>query len=196
MDDPVANTVAPAPSALFAKFLDRVYGVLFAPKATLSQLQETPAVTEGAAIVLALNVLEALATEGSPVFKIALGLLGWVGLCGLWRGMAWVFQKDVSLATLLTLTAFGSLPWLLVGPAQNFPPPFSAVALLGGLVLVPRPPKPGDRPGVAVDPLPAVAVVALGTGGPGRHDRPVGGSESERSPNFELDLKTRNGDIP
>ncbi|MFQ3678992.1 MAG: hypothetical protein SNJ60_00560, partial [Pseudanabaenaceae cyanobacterium] len=33
--------------------------------------------------------------------------------------------------TLLTLTAFASLPWLFVGPAQNFPPPLSALALLG-----------------------------------------------------------------
>ncbi len=111
-------------------FLDRVYGVLFLPKATLAQLQTTPAVAQGAAIVVALNAFEALATEVSPVIKVPLGLVGWLGLCGLGRGLAWVFQKEVPLKTLLTLTAFASLPWLLVGPAQNFPPPLSALALL------------------------------------------------------------------
>jgi len=127
----VEDTAPNPPSPRLDTFLDRVYGALFLPKATLVQLQATPAVAQGAAIVVALNGLEAVATESSPVLKIILGLGGWLGLCGLGRGIAWVLQKEVSLKTLLTLTAFASLPWLLVGPAQNFPPPFSPLALLG-----------------------------------------------------------------
>ncbi|MGQ9864754.1 MAG: YIP1 family protein [Pseudanabaenaceae cyanobacterium] len=127
----VEDTAPRPPASQLDTFLDRVYGVLFLPKATLAQLSETPAVAQGAFLVVALNGLEAIATDSSPVLKILFGLGGWLALCGLAWGLAWVLQKEVSLATLLTLTAFASLPWLLVAPAQNFPPPLSSLALFG-----------------------------------------------------------------
>lgn len=103
--------------------LDAVYGTWFAPDTTLRSLKGRPLIWQAGLVVVILNVADwgrryGLNSAGL-VLSALLGLMGWVVLVGLLRLLAFAMGRDPQLNELLSLTAFGGLPWLFVAPAQQ-----------------------------------------------------------------------------
>lgn len=108
-----------------ARFLDDIYGALFTPTQTFRGLKLQPSIVEGLGAIAIPNVLECFRTNQSPleIPQTLIGALaGWLIFAILIQRLAKVFQRSddqVDLKVLMTLTAFGSLPWIFIGPALS-----------------------------------------------------------------------------
>lgn len=106
----------------FDRFLSRIYGSLFTPQTTFKELRSQPSVIEGAVVVVLVNAIESLRlgqTGGSVVIAIIFGLIGWLIFAGILHRLASVFLGAMPLKPLLTLIAYGSLPWIFISPALS-----------------------------------------------------------------------------
>jgi hypothetical protein len=133
-------SLAPAREVLIANpgdWLEYVYGSLFMPQATFTKLRSQPAIIPGAIVVIVANSFEAFQT-GQKIWGIAaaivLGLSGWAILTLLLQRLAAIFQPQVKLSTLLTLTAFASSPWIFIAPAQNFHRPWNILFVIAVMI--------------------------------------------------------------
>ncbi|MBD2189095.1 YIP1 family protein [Pseudanabaena mucicola] len=119
-------------------FLDRLYGTLFLPQATFEQLKAQPSFMQAAIVIGSVNILEILRLDQVGIFSIIWsvisGVIGWVFFTFLLKLLASVFQKQVSMLELLTLTGFASLPWLLMAPALSLPSQFRIVAAIAVII--------------------------------------------------------------
>ena len=132
--DSVTNEQPPQNLGLF---LDRLYGTLFLPQLTFEQLKANPSFIQAAIVIALANILETLRLDQANlariIWSIISGVIGWLFFTFLLKQLASVFQKQVTMLELLTLTGFASLPWLLMAPALSLPPRFripTAIAVI------------------------------------------------------------------
>jgi hypothetical protein len=108
-----------------AQFLEDIYGALFTPSQTFASLRSQPSIGGGLCAISISNILECVRTNQSPLqtpLSLIGALAGWLVFALLLQRLAMVFQHSVEmvdLKVLLTLTAFGSLPWIFIGPALS-----------------------------------------------------------------------------
>ena len=119
-------------------FLDRLYGTLFLPQATFEQLRTNPSFLQGATVIALVNILETLRLDQFSIYRIIWsaisGFIGWLFFTFLLKQLASVFQKNVKLVELLTLTGFASLPWLFMAPALSLPPQFRVLTTIAVII--------------------------------------------------------------
>ena len=115
----------PQPPQNLGTFLDRLYGTLFLPQSTFEQLRANPSLWQAAIVIALVNILETLRINQFSIFRmiwsVISSLIGWLFFTFLLKQLAAVFQKDIKLVNLLTLTGFASLPWLFMAPALSLP---------------------------------------------------------------------------
>jgi hypothetical protein len=131
------NATPPQMSQNLGTFLDRLYGTLFLPQVTFEQLKANPTFVQAFAVIVLVNILETLRLDQFSIFSIVWsvisGTIGWAFFTFLLKQLASVFQRDVAILKLLTLTGFASLPWLFMAPALSLPPQvrvFAAIAVM------------------------------------------------------------------
>ncbi len=136
-DDITGINTPPQPPQNLGTFLDRLYGTLFLPQATFEQLKANPAFPQAAIVVALVNILETLRLDQLTIYRIVWsaigGIIGWVFFTFLLKQLASVFQKQVTMLELLTLTGFASLPWLFMAPALSLP---SQSRFLAGIAVI------------------------------------------------------------
>jgi hypothetical protein len=119
-------------------FLDRLYGTLFLPQVTFEQLKAEPSFVQAAIVIILVNVLETLRLDQFVIYRIVWsvisGVIGWVFFTFLLKQLANVFQKNVEMHELLTLTGFASLPWLFMAPALSLSSQFRVLAAIAVLI--------------------------------------------------------------
>ncbi len=132
------NATPPQMSQNLGTFLDRLYGTLFLPQMTFEQLKANPTFVQAFAVIVLVNILETLRLDqfstSSIVWSVISGTIGWVFFTFLLKQLASVFQRDVAILKLLTLTGFASLPWLFMAPALSLPPQFRVLAAIGVMI--------------------------------------------------------------
>ena len=118
--------------------LDNIYGSWFFPERTFRNLRENPPILQAGLLTILLNALDAGRQTGFNPFNLVwaaiYGLVGWVILAALLRGLAYSFNLDPRLDTVLVLIAFGGLPWVFIAPAQALGGSLGALAGLAALV--------------------------------------------------------------
>lgn len=105
-----------------ARFLEDIYGTLFTPAQTFASLRSRPSIISGVCVLVLVNVLESIRTGRRPsqiVPAIVAALIGWSIFALLLQRLATVFQRQINLDVLLSLTAFASLPWIFIGSALS-----------------------------------------------------------------------------
>ena len=119
-------------------FLDRLYGTLFLPQVTFEQLKANPSFVQAAIVIALVNILETLRIDQFAIYRIIWsvisGFIGWMFFTFLLKQLANVFQKNVEMRELLTLTGFASLPWLFMAPALSLSPQFRVLAAIAVLI--------------------------------------------------------------
>jgi hypothetical protein len=132
------SDIAPQPSQNLGTFLDRLYGTLFLPQATFEQLRANPSCLQGAIVIALVNILETLRIDQFSIFRVIWSVIssviGWLFFTFLLEQLASVFQKNVKLVELLTLTGFASLPWLFMAPALSLPSQFRILAAIAVII--------------------------------------------------------------
>ena len=118
-------------------FLDRLYGTLFLPQTTFEQLKANPSFVQAAIVIALVNILETIRLNQFAIigiiWSVISGTIGWIFFTFLLKQLASVFQKNIKLVELLTLTGFASLPWLFMAPALSLPTrsrTFAAIAVI------------------------------------------------------------------
>ncbi len=115
----------PQPPQNLGVFLDRLYGTLFLPQSTFEQLRANPSLWQAAIVIALVNILETLRLDQFSIFRmiwsVISSLIGWLFFTFLLKQLAAVFQKNIKLVNLLTLTGFASLPWLFMAIALSLP---------------------------------------------------------------------------
>ncbi|MBD2178046.1 YIP1 family protein [Pseudanabaena sp. FACHB-1998] len=128
----------PKPPHNLGTLLDRLYGTLFLPQVTFEQLKAYPSVAQGAIVIALVNSLETIRLDQLSLFRIVgsviSGLIGWLFFTFLLKQLAEVFQKNVQLVELLTLTGFASLPWIFMAPALSLPPQSRFLAAIAVII--------------------------------------------------------------
>jgi hypothetical protein len=137
--DSIPNSdVHPQPPQNLGTFLDRLYGTLFLPQVTFEHLKANPAFIQAAIVIALANILETIRLDQFAIYRIVWsvisGLIGWVFFTFLLKQLANVFQKDVEINQLLTLTGFASLPWLFMAPAMSLPPQSRILAAIAVMI--------------------------------------------------------------
>jgi hypothetical protein len=135
----IADSVPNAqPPQNLGTFLDRLYGTLFLPQLTFEQIKANPSFIQAAIVIALANILETLRLDQANlariIWSIISGVIGWVFFTFLLKQLASVFQKQVTMLELLTLTGFASLPWLLMAPALSLPPRFRIPAAIAVII--------------------------------------------------------------
>ncbi len=119
-------------------FLDRLYGTLFLPKVTFEQLKANPSLVQAAIVIALVNILETLRLDQLTIFGVIWSVIssaiGWLFFTFLLKQLASVFQKNVTLPELLTLTGFASLPWLFMAPALSLPSQYRVLAAIAVII--------------------------------------------------------------
>ena len=119
-------------------FFDRLYGTLFLPQATFAQLKANPALIQAAIVIALVNILETLRLDQFSFFRVIWSVIssviGWLFFTFLLKQLAKVFQKNVQLDELLTLTGFASLPWLFMAPALSLPSQFRTLVAIAVII--------------------------------------------------------------
>ena len=92
-----------------------------------------------AIVVIALvNILETLRLDQffivRIIWSVISGIIGWLFFTYLLKQLASVFQKNVTMPELLTLTGFASLPWLFMAPALSLPSQFRVLAAIAVII--------------------------------------------------------------
>ncbi|CAN1211825.1 YIP1 family protein [Tumidithrix helvetica PCC 7403] len=124
------------PSNSIGSFLDNIYGALFTPAKTFEALRSHPSMAQAISALVLVNALEGLRIGRSPAYLpliVIPGLVGWFIFTSLLKSLAEVFQHKIGLQELLTLTAFGSMPWIFMGPALSLASPtriYAAIAVM------------------------------------------------------------------
>jgi hypothetical protein len=120
-----AESVTSPPPQNLGTFLDRLYGTLFLPQVTFEQLKAHPSFVQAAIVIALVNALETIRLDHLSIVRIIGsvigGSIGWVFFTFLLKQLANVFQKNVEMLELLTLTGFASLPWIFMAPALSLP---------------------------------------------------------------------------
>jgi Yip1 domain len=137
--DTISNSDAnPQPPQNLGTFLDRLYGTLFLPQVTFEQLKTEPNFVQAAIVIALVNILETLRLDQFAIYRVIWsvisGFIGWVFFTFLLKQLANVFQKNVEMRELLTLTGFASLPWLFMAPALSLSPQFRILAAIAVLI--------------------------------------------------------------
>jgi len=137
-DRQVDDVNVPKPPQNLGTFLDRLYGTLFLPQTTFEQLKANPSFIQAAIVIALANILETLRLDQANFFRIIWsmisGAIGWLFFTFLLKQLASVFQKQVTMPELLTLTGFASLPWLLMAPALSLPSRFRIPAAIAVII--------------------------------------------------------------
>ena len=127
-DNIIDTDTSPKPPQNLGTFLDRFYGTLFLPQLTFEQLKVNPSAVQAAIVIALVNILETLRLDQFTIlgiiWSVISGIIGWLFFTFLLKQLAGVFQKEIEILDLLTLTGFASLPWLFMAPALSLPSRF------------------------------------------------------------------------
>jgi hypothetical protein len=111
---------------------------LFLPKVTFEQLKANPSLVQAAIVIALVNILETLRLDQLTIFGVIWSVIssaiGWLFFTFLLKQLASVFQKNVTLPELLTLTGFASLPWLFMAPALSLPSQYRVLAAIAVII--------------------------------------------------------------
>ena len=128
----------PSPIQNLGIFLDRLYGTLFLPSDTFAQIKARPSFWQGASVIALVNILETIRLNQLSFFRIISAiigsLIGWLFFTFLLKQLAGVFQRNVKMSELLTLTGFASLPWLFMAPALSLSPRFRTIGAIAVVI--------------------------------------------------------------
>jgi len=120
------------------EFLDRLYGTLFLPQTTFEQLKTNPSFEQAAIVIALVNILETIRLNQFTIFSsigsVISSAIGWIFFTFLLKQLASIFQKDIKLLELLTLTGFASLPWLFMAPALSLPTQYRTIAAIAVII--------------------------------------------------------------
>ena len=134
----ISSDIPPKPPQNLGTFLDRLYGTLFLPQSTFEQLKTNPSFVQGAIVIALVNTLETLRLDQISVsliiWSVISGIIGWLFFTYLLKQLADVFQRQVKLVELLTLTGFASLPWLFMAPALSLPSQFRILVAIAVII--------------------------------------------------------------
>ena len=134
---PNSETTPQSPQNL-GTFLDRLYGTLFLPKDTFLQLKANPNFVQASIVIALVNILEIIRLDQFAIHRVIWsvisGFIGWVFFTFLLKQLSNVFQKNVEMNELLTLTGFASLPWLFMAPALSLSPRFRILAAIAVMI--------------------------------------------------------------
>ena len=137
-DNSIDSHSSSQPPQNLGTFLDRLYGTLFLPQTTFEQLKENPSFVQAAIIIALVNILETLRLDqlfiSRIIWSVISGLIGWLFFTFLLKQLASVFQKNVAMLELLTLTGFASLPWIFMAPALSLPTRFRFLAAIAVII--------------------------------------------------------------
>jgi hypothetical protein len=120
------------------EFLDRLYGTLFLPQTTFEQLKANPSFVQAAIVIGLVNILETIRLNQFTIFggigSVISSVIGWIFFTFLLKQLASVFQQNIKLVELLTLTGFASLPWLFMAPALSLPTQYRTIAAISVII--------------------------------------------------------------
>ena len=135
---PIDSDIQTKPPHNVGKFLDRLYGTLFLPQATFEQLKANPSFVQAAIVIALVNMLETIRLNQFSIIGIIWSVIsstiGWIFFTFLLKQLARVFQSNIKLVELLTLTGFASLPWLFMAPALSLPIQYRTVAAIAVII--------------------------------------------------------------
>ena len=136
-NEDLSGDIQTKPPHNLGAFLDRLYGTLFLPQTTFEQLKANPSLLQAAIVIALVNILETIRLNQFAIigiiWSVISGTIGWIFFTFLLKQLASVFQKNIKLVELLTLTGFASLPWLFMAPALSLPTQsrtFAAIAVI------------------------------------------------------------------
>lgn len=128
------------------EFLQNIYGLITAPVITLKKLKQNNPLAQGFIIVTAISMLTPIFNNmlnndnfftGSilalSIFSLAVGIISWIAFAGFMELFAYVFNQNGNFKTMLTLSAFSLIPWILLGPAfllKQAGPIFEGIGIL------------------------------------------------------------------
>ena len=119
-------------------FLDRLYGTLFLPQTTFEQLKANPSFVQAAIVIALVNILETIRLNQfgilGIIWSVISSTIGWIFFTFLLKQLASVFQSNIKLVELLTLTGFASLPWLFMAPALSLPIQYRTLAAIAVII--------------------------------------------------------------
>lgn len=112
-------------------FLSNVYGAIFTPLKTFDDIvdNQQPPVFEAFMVVVMVSIIGCITINSvSSIWVLALSIISyvvfavisWVFMAAVIDGLVSIFSKENNFDTLLTLSAFSLLPWLLIGPVNLF----------------------------------------------------------------------------
>lgn len=112
--------------------LDNIYGSWFLPDPTFRALRSDPVLWQAALVVSGIQIIDGIRQGGGDplvlVGSVINGWLAWMGLAGILSLLGFCLGRRPPLATILTLTGFAGVPWILVAPAQALPAPWGSLA--------------------------------------------------------------------
>lgn len=111
--------------------LSTIYGTLFNPSETFKNIkeQQDPPIFAAFLVVILVSIIgcindfninSILALVLSIISYVIFALISWVFIAAIIDALASVFSKTRAFDTLLVLTAFSLLPWILIGPIGLF----------------------------------------------------------------------------
>lgn len=112
-------------------FLSNVYGAIFTPLKTFENIVEKdqPPVFEAFIVVIMVSVIGCITMNSagsiwvlalSIISYVVFAVISWVFIAAVIDGLASIFSKENHFDTLLTLSAFSLLPWILMAPVSLF----------------------------------------------------------------------------
>ncbi|MGD9581591.1 MAG: YIP1 family protein [Vampirovibrionia bacterium] len=128
--------------------LSNIYGALFSPIETFKSIAENdkPQVFEAFVILVLVSVTASINFSSTQsiwflVFSILTYVVGavisWVFIAAIIDAISMIFTKTSKFDTLLTLTSFSIIPWLLIGPVSLFKlPGLEGIGILGVLISI------------------------------------------------------------
>lgn len=132
------SDIQPNPPHNLGSFLDRLYGTLFLPQATFEKLKANPSFVQAVIVIALVNILETIRLNQFSIIGIIWSVIsstiGWIFFTFLLKQLANVFQSNIKLVELLTLTGFASLPWLFMAPALSLPIQYRTLAAIAVII--------------------------------------------------------------
>lgn len=133
------------------EFLQNIYGSFTAPVTTFNKLKQEPLPFYGLIIVAVVSMLSpffnnmisntnfsAITILPLAFLSLAAGIISWLIFAGFMELLAFVFDKNGQFKTILTLSAFALIPWILLGPIlllKQAGPVFEGIGILLSLCI-------------------------------------------------------------
>ena len=122
-------------------FLNNIYGTLFTPDETFSELKENTAVPQALVVVVFVSILNTILNingssgvilQGTKLLMAAVsGIISWLFFASFFELVASIFNKSGYMKSFLTLSGFALTPWIFLAPIQLFKTGDAVISLFG-----------------------------------------------------------------